>query len=229
MSLYNVASRVNAVEIGLRSKASRNNPTFTGAVSFAGATVTGLTALNDKQDKLSSSTDVTAGVGTFKYIACTATSGRPITPSGYGAYLGCDGTNYCALELSCDLMSYIDFTSPGVDYKGRFQFLNASTTFQWFTGARNIMSLSPTGLVVNGTTVSSSDKRLKFNEKQLTNALDVINRLEPCEYQQSQEIVERLTPDTPQSHQCGFIAQQVQQIEELRHAVVGGEIGDDGQ
>ena len=85
-----------------------------------------------------------------------------------------------------------------------------------------------TGLTVNGTTVSS-DKRLKFNEKQLTNALDVINRLEPCEYQQSQEIVERLTPDTPQSHQCGFIAQQVQQIEELRHAVVGGEIGDDGQ
>ena len=113
---------------------------------------------------ISSSTTITAtgnitgSIGTFKYIACTGTSGRPITPSGYGAYLGCDGTNYCALELSCDLMSYIDFTSPGVDYKGRFQFLNASTTFQWFTGASNRMTLSPTGLVVNGTTVSSSDE-----------------------------------------------------------------------
>ena len=35
--------------------------------------------------------------------------------------------------------------------------------------------------------------------------------------------------DTPQSHQCGFIAQQVQQIEALRHAVLGGEVGEDGK
>ena len=31
-----------------------------------------------------------------------------------------------------------------------------------------------------------------------------------------------------QFHQCSFIAQEVQQIEELKHAVIGGEIGDDG-
>ena len=36
------------------------------------------------------------------------------------------------------------------------------------------------------------------------------------------------TADTPQSHQCGFIAQSVQQIDELKYAVVGGEIGEDG-
>ena len=71
--------------------------------------------------------------------------------------------------------------------------------------------------------------RLKFSENPLTNALDVINRLEPCEYQQTQEIVDQWTPDIQQSHQCGLKAQSVEQIEELRHAVVGGEIGDDGQ
>ena len=42
-------------------------------------------------------------------------------------------------------------------------------------------------------------------------------------------MVDQCTPDTPQSHQCGFIAQSVEKIEELKHAVVGGEVGDDGK
>ncbi|MFM7988889.1 MAG: hypothetical protein ACKPKO_57215, partial [Candidatus Fonsibacter sp.] len=32
-----------------------------------------------------------------------------------------------------------------------------------------------------------------------------------------------------QSHQCGFIARSVQSIDELKHAVVGGQVGDDGK
>ena len=36
-------------------------------------------------------------------------------------------------------------------------------------------------------------------------------------------LVEQYTADTPQLHQCGFIAQSVQQIEVLKHAVIGGE------
>ncbi|MFM7990441.1 MAG: hypothetical protein ACKPKO_65100, partial [Candidatus Fonsibacter sp.] len=42
--------------------------------------------------------------------------------------------------------------------------------------------------------------RLKFNEKPLINALDVINKLEPVEYDQTFDLVETYTPDTPQSH-----------------------------
>ena len=37
------------------------------------------------------------------------------------------------------------------------------------------------------------------------------------------------TKDTPQFHQCGFIAQSSQQIEELNHAVIGGEMSEQGQ
>ena len=146
MSLDSIASRVNTVEIGVKSKVSKNNPTFTGtvtgitkamvglgsvdnttdatkpisgatqtalndkaplaslaftgAVSFANTTsVAGITkttvglghvdntsdenkpvsaltreTLSGKQSTITSTTDVTAGVGTFKYIACTATS-----------------------------------------------------------------------------------------------------------------------------------------------------------
>ena len=63
----------------------------------------------------------------------------------------------------------------------------------------------------------------------MTNGLTVINKLEPVEYDQIYELVEQYSPDTPQSHQCGFIAQSVEQINELRHAVVGGVVGEDGK
>jgi hypothetical protein len=63
----------------------------------------------------------------------------------------------------------------------------------------------------------------------MVNALDVINKLKPVEYGQTYDLVDAYTPDTPQSHQSGFIAQHVQQIDELKHAVIGGEIGDDGK
>ncbi len=91
------------------------------------------------------------------------------------------------------------------------------------------MSLSSAGLTVQGTVTPSSDKRLKFNEKPLVNALGVINRLEAVEYDQTYDLVDEYTVEAPQSHQCGFIAQSVQQIDELRHAVVGGKVGDDGK
>ena len=70
---------------------------------------------------------------------------------------------------------------------------------------------------------------MKFNEKPLTNALDVIRSLEPVEYDQTYDLADQYNEDTPQSHQCGFIAQQVQQIEAMRHVVVGRHVGEDGQ
>ena len=91
------------------------------------------------------------------------------------------------------------------------------------------MALTASGLTVVGTITPSSDKRLKFNEKPLVNALGVINKLVPVEYDQTFDLVDNYTQDTPQSHQAGFIAQDVQIIEELRHAVVGGEVDNDGK
>ncbi|MFM7980182.1 MAG: hypothetical protein ACKPKO_12780, partial [Candidatus Fonsibacter sp.] len=73
--------------------------------------------------------------------------------------------------------------------------------------------------------VSASYKRLKFNEKPLTNAFDESNKLEPAEDDQTFDLLDTYTPDTPQSHQCGFIAQSVEHFDELMHIVEGGEIG----
>ncbi|MFM7981415.1 MAG: tail fiber domain-containing protein [Candidatus Fonsibacter sp.] len=91
------------------------------------------------------------------------------------------------------------------------------------------MAVNTTGLTVNGTITPSSDSRLKFNAKSLKHGLVVINRLDPTEYDQTYELVGHYTADAPQSHQCGFIAQSVEQIGELRHAVVGGTVGEDGK
>ncbi|MFM7987834.1 MAG: tail fiber domain-containing protein, partial [Candidatus Fonsibacter sp.] len=96
----------------------------------------------------------------------------------------------------------------------------------WGSGER--LRLTPSGVSVFGTFTNSSDKRLKFNVKPLTNALDVINRLEPVEYDQTYTLVDDYTPETPQSHQSGLIAQSVHTIDELKHAVEGGEVGEDG-
>ncbi|MFM7988255.1 MAG: tail fiber domain-containing protein, partial [Candidatus Fonsibacter sp.] len=91
------------------------------------------------------------------------------------------------------------------------------------------MTLKTAGLYLGATLVSASDKRLKLNEKPLNNALDVINKLEPVEYDQTCDLVETYTLDTPHFHQCGFIAQSVEKIDELKHIVEGGEIGEDGK
>ncbi|MFM7978536.1 MAG: tail fiber domain-containing protein, partial [Candidatus Fonsibacter sp.] len=114
-------------------------------------------------------------------------------------------------------VDYYTNTFPRLD-KANFVGINRS-------GPTN-MTLSTTGLTVNGTVTQSSDSRLKFNSKSLTNGLTVINKLEPLEYEQIYEFVEQYSPDAPQSHQGGFIAQSVEQIDELRHAVVGGTVGE---
>ena len=56
----------------------------------------------------------------------------------------------------------------------------------------------------------------------------MINGLEPVEYDQTHDLVEQYTLDTPQSHQCDFKAQQVQQNNKLS-AVAGGEIDEQGK
>ena len=41
--------------------------------------------------------------------------------------------------------------------------------------------------------------------------------------------MDQYNEDALQFHPCGLIAQQVQQIEALKHAVFGGDVGEDGK
>ena len=113
--------------------------------------------------------------------------------------MGLDSTAASGIEICSSTQQHIDFTIAGIAYKGRMVFNNTDSSFNWHVGgsATAKMTLNPAALYVGGTTVSSSGKRLKVNEKPLTNALDVINRLEPVEYDQTRDLTETYTADTP--------------------------------
>ena len=73
------------------------------------------------------------------------------------------------------------------------------------------MQLLSTGLTVNGTGVASG-KRFNINEKPLVNAIVVINRFEPVEYDQTVSLIEQYTDGTPQFDQCGSIVQKEEKL-----------------
>ena len=100
-------------------------------------------------------------------------------------------------------------------------YTRSTDQYDWYiaSSSSSKVTLKAAGLYVGATLVSTSDKRLKFNEKPLVNALDIIRKLKPVEYNQTFEWVDHYTPETPQSHQDGFIAQDVQKIDELKLAV----------
>ena len=50
--------------------------------------------------------------GTFSWIACTGTSGRPLTPTAQGVYIGSASIGSAAIELCATGNQYIDFTTP---------------------------------------------------------------------------------------------------------------------
>ncbi|MFM7988194.1 MAG: tail fiber domain-containing protein, partial [Candidatus Fonsibacter sp.] len=137
------------------------------------------------------------------------------TPTSQCGYIGQASSGYSAIELVSGVgttyQTYIHFTEPNVEFRGRITYSNGTNDFQFCINSVSTakMTLNSSGLSVGGTFVSASDKRLKFNEKPLTNALDVINQLEPVEYDPTYDLVDQYTSDTPQSHQCGFIAHSV--------------------
>ena len=91
------------------------------------------------------------------------------------------------------------------------------------------MSVNATALYVGGITATSSDKRLKFNEKPLNHALEILSRLEHVAYSQTHDLTAEYSEDPPQSHQCGFKAQSVQRIDELTYVAAGVVVGEGGQ
>ncbi|MFM7979613.1 MAG: hypothetical protein ACKPKO_09890, partial [Candidatus Fonsibacter sp.] len=90
-----------------------------GTISGQSITSTGnITA----QGNISSGTITSTG-----YLAITATTGRPTTPSVMGCYLGCDSNYWAALELCGVNAAYVDFTTVGSDMRGRFVYILNNT------------------------------------------------------------------------------------------------------
>ena len=75
------------------------------------------------------------------------------------------------------------------------------------------------GQIIRYATIQDgSDDRLKFNETPITNALATVRQLNPQTYDKAVSLADLTTRHLD----CGFIAQEVQQIPELAHHVLPG-------
>ncbi|MFM7983194.1 MAG: hypothetical protein ACKPKO_28125, partial [Candidatus Fonsibacter sp.] len=82
---------------------------------------------------------------------------------------------------------------------------------------------------VNGPVMPSSGSRLQINVKRIDKRLGCHRQTRASGIRPDIRASSSVHPEIPQSHQCGLIAQSVEQIDELRHAVVGGTVGEDGK
>ncbi|MFM7988474.1 MAG: hypothetical protein ACKPKO_55095, partial [Candidatus Fonsibacter sp.] len=94
--------------------------------------------------------------------AITGTSGRPQTPTAQGCYIGQASSGYTAIELvsgvGTTFQTYINFTEPHVDFKGRIIYTNGTNDFQFLVNANDTarMTLNDTSLTVAGNSIGNT-------------------------------------------------------------------------
>ena len=103
-----------------------------------------------------------------------------------------------------------DNSSNRIDENGKWDFSNINVTT----------------LTANGASVSSDD-RLKHNEINIANGLDIIDKLTPKFYQKTQVLLDASyngdLSNYAWSHEAGLIAQELLQISDLSYVVSGGD------
>ena len=85
------------------------------------------------------------------------------------------------------------------------------------------------GIFINGVTVQTSDDRLKHNEKNINNGLEIIRKLEPQVYQKTRTMKNADfsgTLDIPYNIEAGVIAQDILKIDDISYSVIGGDYYD---
>jgi DNA-binding protein YbaB len=100
-------------------------------------------------------------------------------------------------------------------YPNLFMYVRNNEIGVQFNGISGNLYLNYSGGIVfyGNTPTALSDDRIKFNETNITNGLEVIRKLSPERY------TKRLPNQTTGSEEAGFIAQEVLTIPELRFAV----------
>ena len=147
------------------------------------------------------------------------------TPSLVGVIVGLDSSTYAKIQLNSTIGSYIDFSAPGEDFRGRIIYDNQSQMFDFFTNSAvrgrmdSVGSLTMTGDITAFGSIS--DRRLKTNVQDIptTLALSKISSLRPVTFTWKDDITNTQKRGTSDS---GFIAQEVEEV--IEHAV--GEFND---
>ena len=131
-----------------------------------------------------------------------------------GITIGMDG-GYSQIQLNSTVGSYIDFSAPNEDYRGKIQYDNTSQYMDFYTNTAVRARIDSTGsLTITGdfaAFTSISDARLKTNVHSVNgdSALNVINDLKPVTFTWRDDIFnETMRGQTD----VGFIAQEVEPV-----------------
>ncbi|MFM7986116.1 MAG: hypothetical protein ACKPKO_43065, partial [Candidatus Fonsibacter sp.] len=88
----------------------------------------------------------------FTYLQASGSSYlRPTTPTVQGIYLGQASTTSSGIEMTASGETTIDFSTPGINYKGRIQYNNTDNTLSFFTN----FSASASTVITDFVTVSN--------------------------------------------------------------------------
>jgi hypothetical protein len=143
------------------------------------------------------------------------TMGSSLT--GNGIFMGMDGSGYAQIQMNSSIGSYIDFSTSGVDYKGRIIYTNADNTMDFMTDAVTRARISATGdLTMTGDITafgSISDRRFKENIQDISEDISLakIKALRPVTFTWNDTVAYEQKRGTTDA---GFIAQEVAEVVE---------------
>ena len=168
------------------------------------------------------STYTTSGYDFILKKLRSGTTGNVLIPDGN---VGIGTTSVSSYKK---LVVYQTGTSHGIYSEG------SATQTNYAFASRNSSGNDSWAIRYNGTTAISSDDRLKHNEKYITNALDVIKKIQPVKYFKTAKMFDENfnfeidisgNPITSEDYhiESGLIAQEVKNIKELQYCVGGGE------
>jgi hypothetical protein len=107
------------------------------------------------------------GIGTVSpQSALHVVGNRANTPTTKGIHMGEGGVNDYAIEIcagTATSLSYIDFTSPGVDFRGRIAYNLSSNTIQFYTNTVPYMILGSGGNLGLGNAAQTPTASLCIN------------------------------------------------------------------
>ena len=179
---------------------------------------------------LAGNTSVTGSITASTTLTCTDITCEDITSSG--TIQTSSGTMNASLMLCGRLHVNASSASPATNdaimfSHGRILSQSGSGTnimLESYTGYLVLKSGNHISLEAGGSLFSNksltvvSDDRLKWQEQNITNGLSVINKLKPQVYWRGKELdVE--PSEEERVRESGFIAQEVEAIPELQHAV----------
>ena len=87
------------------------------------------------------------------------------SPADFGVMMGLSANDdYAQIQMNGDTGAFIDFSTSGVDQKGRILYVHANERFEFFVNSGKRMQLTGDGLILNGTDTAAENALDDYEE-----------------------------------------------------------------